>query len=576
MRLTDRFFLFLIAYRWASMLPGVWIFIAALRDSTIETRSVVVLLAALSITLLISLVHRPFNRLLVRYPLLLLFDLLFAVGLVGLSGGTQSPFYLYALAPLLAGAFFFQMRGAVISAAAFTPLYLLAVFMAQQRFGDAVELDALIIQVVGIWLIAISFGYPSVLLKQLRQTHDELSNARDNLSEQNDELVVIHRQLEIIHDLTISLQAAPDVQTVQQRVLEVITRDLGFKRAIIGLVNPINERLENWRTYPETDSGQMVSLSLPLSLDSGPLPRYLLANEAPGRLSIADGLSNDQSFDAWVGGDEWLCIPLLLRENPVGILLVEVEEHGSAAQETDLEMLYSIASQAAVALGTTMMCIDRAQRLAVERERNRIARDIHDTVAQSLFGIVFSLDACIAMLPDQVDQVQQELADLRALASDVRHQVRSSIFDLWPSELALERFQAGLLEHANHCCNRQSFMLDFSTQGDFDSLHPVVRQTLFKVAQEAVANAARHSGADSAQVGMNITPDEVSLVVRDYGKGFDPVMSQFVKPNEQSFGLRGIQERIQTQGGEAKISSAPGQGTVIEARLPLRRVTTHG
>jgi signal transduction histidine kinase len=97
--------------------------------------------------------------------------------------------------------------------------------------------------------------------------------------------------------------------------------------------------------------------------------------------------------------------------------------------------LTTVANQAALALGTTILCIDRARRLAVEQERNRIARDIHDTVAQSLFGIVYSLEACINMLPGQADSVRDELIELRALASGAHDEVRRSIFDMWPSSL---------------------------------------------------------------------------------------------------------------------------------------------
>jgi signal transduction histidine kinase len=97
--------------------------------------------------------------------------------------------------------------------------------------------------------------------------------------------------------------------------------------------------------------------------------------------------------------------------------------------------LMTVANQAALALGTTILCIDRARRLAVETERNRIARDIHDTVVQSLFGVVYSLDACINMLPARAEEVRNELIELRSLATSAHDEVRRSIFDLWPSAL---------------------------------------------------------------------------------------------------------------------------------------------
>ncbi|MBK9781775.1 MAG: hypothetical protein IPP55_17280 [Anaerolineales bacterium] len=199
-------------------------------------------------------------------------------------------------------------------------------------------------------------------------------------------------------------------------------------------------------------------------------------------------------------------MPLYLREHPVGILLVE--ESGLTKEKEST--LMTVANQAALALGTTILCIDRARRLAVETERNRIARDIHDTVAQSLFGIVYSLEACINMLPQQADDVKNELIELRSLASGAHDEVRRSIFDLWPSALNIELFMADLTNYVSSCCRPRSFSIVFSNNGDFNSLSAGLRRTVYRMAQEALANSARHSGPNCAFV-PDVTDDEVYL-----------------------------------------------------------------
>lgn len=565
----QRLFLFLVAYRWASLLLGLWPLLGSQGSINFGAQPVYILGLAASITLLISLFNRPINRLLIRYPSLLVVDMLLAGGLVAASGGTRSPYYLYALSPLLAGAFFFQVRGALASAGFFTPVYLTALLISQRVYENPIQVDALVTEMAGIWLIAILIGYPSVLLERLRQAHADLQAARDELAEQNQELSATHRQLQIIHDLTLALQAAPDVQSVQERVLSVVTDELGFSRAVIGLVNPITERLENWRSRPETASLSFHLANLPLDPQAGPIARGLLAEPETIWLPPGQALTSNPTLNAWLGSGPWLLVPLALRENPVGVLLIAVESAQPAEQDGRLEMLAPVASQAAVALGTTMMCIDRAQRLAVERERNRIARDIHDTVAQSLFGIVFSLEACIAMLPSQAESVQRELTELRDLASDVRQQVRRSIFDLWPQELVLERFEADLSQHAAQICRPEPFQVNFNVQGEFDELPGEVRQALYQVAQEALANAARHAGVDSAQVTLSVEADQVYLTVQDQGCGFNPELALVERNVSERFGLRGIQERLRSLGGDLDLRTAPGQGTCLTIHLPI-------
>jgi signal transduction histidine kinase len=555
-------FLFLVAYRWACLVPGLWLVISRPAGSPGWTSIALVFGAAVANTLLITGLHRRLNRALARYPYLLGVDMLLMAALLAVSGGENSPYYLYALSPVLAGAFFFQVRGALASAASFTPLYLLAIFTSQQLSGSSPEPIILISQVAGIWLIAILFGFSSSLLRQLKE-------ARDVLAQQNLELGNTHQQLKIIHDLTTSLQSAVDVQTVQARVLQAVTEGLGFRRAVIGLANPFSERLENWLSYPAGQLNVPPASYLPLDEKSGILAQKLLADPKPVLVPLHETLTVNPTLNDFIGSGPWLLIPLVLREQPVGILLVDGEAGGDVLPDERMSMLAPVASQAAVALGTTLMCIDRAERLAVERERNRIARDIHDTVAQSLFGIVFTLDACVSMLPDQAQQVKRELIDLKGLASNTHQQVRRSIFDLWSPELPFERFKAELTSHASQCASPRSFQLVFKLQGDFDSISSGVRRSLYQIAQESLANVARHADVDFAEVCLSVETDWIMMSIQDWGKGFDPGTARMNSLDSGRFGLRSIQERVQELGWELEIHSAAGQGTQVIVRAPL-------
>ena len=535
---ADRVFLFLVLFRWASLIPALFAMFTGANFNYIP------FIVAVLANIVVSIFYRKMNQFVLERPAFLGVDLLFSTFLLANGGGTYNPYYLYALSPLLAGAFFFQLRGALAMSLVFTPLYIVAMTISQQSFDVVVSAA----QLTGIWLFPILFAYPSTLLKSVNRANENLANA--------------HRQLEIIHDLTVLLQAAPDLISVQERVLGAVTADLGFNKAVVATVDPAREEIGGWMVYPRDDSFPQVK-PLALKSENGELIKALLARRA--FTSAGQPLILDTQLSRWLKGCNWFILPLYLREHPVGILLVE--ESGLTPEREST--LMTVANQAALALGTTILCIDRARRLAVETERNRIARDIHDTVAQSLFGIVYSLDACIAMLPHKADDVRGELIELRSLANNAHDEVRRSIFDLWPSALTIELFMADLSNYVEGCCRPRPFSIIFSNSGDFNSLSSGMRRTVYRMAQEALANAARHSGAGSARLCLTVTDDEVYLVVSDDGKGFDPAIALSRSQNREHFGLHGIRERAVALGGECEIVSRPNAGARLMIQLPI-------
>jgi signal transduction histidine kinase len=559
---TNRVFAFLVIFRWASLLPAFLVISVGYPLESLFPPALILAIALLA-NLVISLTNKQLNKLVVDHPIFLGVDLAFTAGILAVSGGAHSPYYLYALSPLLAGAFFFQMRGALITSLVFTPLYLIGIL-----FSPQTDITVLTTQFAGIWLIPILFAYPSILLKYINQAREELGLARDELAQKHENLATAHRQLEIIHDLTVLLQAAPDLISVEERVLGAVTNDLGFSKAVVAMVDPAHEEIGHWLVYPDED-GFPPTKPIPLHSENGEIIKALLKRE-----SLTTGvqtLISDSQLNNWLLQNNWYVMPLYLREHPVGVLLVE--ESGLTKER--LSTLLTVANQAALALGTTTLCIDRARRLAVETERNRIARDIHDTVAQSLFGIVYSLDACISMLPVKADDVKNELIELRSLANNAHDEVRRSIFDLWPSALTMELFMADLTNYVGSCSRPRPFSIIFSHNGDFNSLPAGMRRTVYRMAQEALANSARHSGAQSARLCLTVTDDEVYLVVSDEGKGFDPEVALSRSQNREHFGLRGMMERTKAMGGDFEISTQPNAGARIMITLPFNGHSHH-
>lgn len=558
-----RIFAFLVAFRWAALMPGLLIMEVADQPRTLIP-PIVIFSVALLVNVLVSLANRQLNQLVMEHPSLLGVDLLFSAAILAASGGSRSPYYLYALSPLLAGAFFFQVRGALSVSVFFTPLYLLGNYLNSQTVLGQADITMVTTELAGIWLIPILFAYPAVLLNDISQAREELTTARDELARKHEKLQNAHRQLEIIHDLTVLLQSAPDLISVQERVLGAVTTDLGFSRAVVCLVDPSHEELGGWLVYPQEPTFPVVK-AVPFKSENGLLIQALhnrTTFTSNGEILICNGELNH-----WLNRRKWLVMPLYLREHPVGLLLVE-ESNGLTTERENT--LMTVANQAALALGTTILCIDRARRLAVETERNRIARDIHDTVAQSLFGIVYSLDACITMLPQKADDVRNELIELRTLANNAHEEVRRSIYDLWPSALTIELFMADLQNYISSCCRPNTFSVIFNSSGDFNNLSAGLRRTIYRMTQEALGNAARHSGMQSARFCLNVLDDEVHISITDEGRGFDPSVALSRSQNREHFGLHGIHERALAMGGSCEILSKPNEGTRILIELPIK------
>jgi signal transduction histidine kinase len=560
---TSRIFTFLLAFRWAALLPGLLTLNIANEPRQLLPPILVFGIALLA-NLFISLTNRQLNRLVFDHPAFIGIDLLLCAAILAVSSGSNSPYYLYALSPLLAGAFFFQIRGALSVSALFTPLYLLGNYLNSQSIGAQTDIIVLTSQLAGIWLIPILFGYPSILLKDINKAREELASTRDELTQKHENLVMAHRQLEIIHDLTMLLQSAPDLISVQERVLGAVTTKLGFSKAVVALVDPAREELGGWLVYPQESTFPLVR-TIALNSENGELIKALLNRYT--FTSHHEVLIRDQELNDWLNQSRWLVLPLYLREHSIGLLLVDESDGITKERESTL---LTVANQAALALGTTILCIDRARRLAVETERNRIARDIHDTVAQSLFGIVYSLDACITMLPQKAEDVRNELIELRTLANNAHDEVRRSIFDLWPSALTIELFMEDLTNYISSCCRPRAFTVIFNNSGDFNSLSAGLRRTIYRMAQEALANSARHSGAQCARFCLNVNEDHVHISVTDEGRGFDPLIALSRSLNREHFGLHGIRERALAMGGSCEIISKPNEGSRILIELPIK------
>jgi signal transduction histidine kinase len=128
---------------------------------------------------------------------------------------------------------------------------------------------------------------------------------------------------------------------------------------------------------------------------------------------------------------------------------------------------------------------------------------------------------------------------------------------------------ADLTNYVNSCCRPRSFTIIFSNTGDFNSLSAGMRRTIYRMAQEGLANSARHSGTNSARLCLNVSDELVYMSISDEGRGFDPSIALSRSFNREHFGLHGIQERARAMGGDCEIVSQADAGARIMIQLPI-------
>ena len=567
-----QFFRLLLVFRWVSLIPPVLLVQRSSRFA-LDLPPVLVLLLAVLVNLVITLWNEPLNRLLRERPWILAFELGYSTGLLLLTGGVDSPYYLQALSPLLAGAFFFQVRGGLVTGAVFSAMYLAGMYFLNTWVFSEAQLTWLILQLVGIGVFPTIVGAVSGVTTELHAANEAIIRARQAEGRRNIELQGTHLRLQTIHDLTTLLQAAPDVGSMQEQVLRILAASINIRGALLGILQPGEMVLHSWKALNDGELLEGIDAKIPpvsLRAPAIPLLAEVLQSREPHRLAQNQRSALPAELTAWAAGQEMVILPLIFHEEPVGMLFLQGET-AEALEDEELTMVRTLSNQAATSLGTTMLCVERARDLAVEQERNRIAREIHDTVSQSLFGMVYSLDACIRMLPETEDRVKSELGEIQDLANLTRDQVRHSIFDLWPSSLTLDVFQEDLSLYVSHCFRVKQFEIHYDISGDFDALSPAIRRNLYRITQEALSNTMHHAGVAEAQVVMSIGEEELNLVVVDEGVGFELENALGREYSREHFGLHGIRERALAMHGDCEIKSERDQGTRIQVRVPLTR-----
>ena len=257
-----------------------------------------------------------------------------------------------------------------------------------------------------------------------------------------------------------------------------------------------------------------------------------------------------------------LAVPLHVNGGVIGVL--DVVNKAGGFTEEDIPVMSVFANQAAMAIEHARLQ-QQAEQLAVLGERQRLARELHDSVTQSLYSVTLYANAAVlALAAGKQDVTAGYLQELQETAQEGMRDMRLLIFQLHPPVLETEGLVAALQARLAAVEGRAGLQIEFRVEGE-RRLPIAIEAELYWIAQEALNNVRKHAAARHVAVHLHFTAATICLEVLDDGVGFDP---QAV-PAERRGGLRTIAERTARVGGKLTYESTPGKGTRVKVEVTL-------
>lgn len=470
-------------------------------------------------------------------------ELAVAVAAVASTGAWSSPFVCCILGAVLivgfAEGFGDGLRAAGVSGVAIAVTYHL----------DAGLFAPANLRVSGQWivelaLVAVLAGYARRLFGEEQDRHSQALDRMGRLTEANDLLVSLHRVA----------QTLPASLDLQQVLLSTVNRLRALIDCDVVAVLLRDEATGSWTL------GAAEGAALPRTFSAAQLPRPLAAATGSSVASLVVSLGPGESLGPEILARSGLYAPLRARGALVGLVAVEQHEPGFYGRR-DLQLLDGFTEPVALAIDNARW-FARLRTMGADEERVRIARDMHDSVGQSLAFVAFKLDRLAGMAKEPT--LRGELDELRTEVRGVLTEVRDTLCDL-RTDVTDERGMVETLEvYVERLRERADFEVGF-THASTGRLPVVQERELWRIAHEALANAERHARPRHIRVRWECDGTTARLVVADDGRGFDPARGG----RSGSYGIQGMRERANAVGARLEIDSEPFVGTVVDCRLGI-------
>ena len=254
-------------------------------------------------------------------------------------------------------------------------------------------------------------------------------------------------------------------------------------------------------------------------------------------------------------------VPVIVKDEAHGAITFYYHEPHSFSEE-EFRLALSVADQAALALENARLRAQAKESAAMD-ERSRLARELHDSVTQSLYSVTMYTEAAARLLPSGHGAAAQHLRDARDTAQEALREMRLMIYQLRPPVLEKGGLAVALQVRLDAVERRGGIHAELTVEGE-DRLPPAVQAELHQIAQEALNNALKHAHAHQVQVHLLFGDAVTQLKVQDDGLGFDLAAARAGGGQ----GLSGMVERAEKIGARLEIDTAPGRGTKVAVKVP--------
>ena len=368
------------------------------------------------------------------------------------------------------------------------------------------------------------------------------------------------RELQALYDVMAAAGASLDLPTVLDRSLGQV---LKVMRSEVGAIHLLDEgggtlHLAASQGIPQ----DMVDQSDAVPVGEG-LAGWVVERGNPVVLPSLEGSPRPLLALPTNATQGYVGAPVRARGRVLGVLSV-IGAPGRCFGEAEVSLLASIADEVGVAVENARLH-EQARALAVVRERERLARELHDSVTQSLYSLTLLAEAGQRLISaGDRERVEEYLGRLGEIAQQALKEMRLLVHQLRPLVLKREGLVGALQERLDAVEKRAGIDARLLVEGT-GALPAAVEDELYRIAQEALNNALKHAAATLVKVTVRAEDRQVSLIVEDNGRGFDPQSAE----SGGGMGLVSIRERAEKLGGSLEVVSAPGNGTTVSVSLAL-------
>jgi signal transduction histidine kinase len=365
-------------------------------------------------------------------------------------------------------------------------------------------------------------------------------------------------------DAVLAVASNLELQPVLQRLVDVSRGLVDARYAALGIPNG------------EGGFAQFLTSGMSEELVErlGPLPEThgLLGAMLEGFESYrTPDIQRHPRFRGWwpsghPGMRSFLGVPICAGGEVIGAFYLTDKEGSDEFSSGDQELIELLAAHAAIAL-TNARLYERSRELSILGERNRLALELHDVISQKLFALSLAAESASALLDTDVEAAREQVERLRALSQEALEELRYLILELRPPELERDGLATTLRKHVEVLRRLQGGAPDVELE--LDGVPPADAsrdRELLRIAQEALQNAIRHSGAARVVLRLGREDGRLVLEVADDGRGFDP---QAPAVRARRLGLSSMEERARRLGGSLAIRSDAGAGTTVRLEAPL-------